>query len=114
MIEPKYGPQLATMGMAVLLIETYDSRRDLATGFIERVLNITETMFVADAYAALTYLAARPEIDPRRVVLVGFSYGGMATQYAMLCADCRRPGSEWAALRGSCGLLRTVHCTLRR
>jgi hypothetical protein len=63
----KYGPQLASMGMAVLLIESYDSRRDLATGFIERVLNITETMFVADAYAALAYLAARLEIDPRRV-----------------------------------------------
>ena len=79
----KYGPQLASMGVAVLLVETYDSRRDLGTGFIERVLNITETMFVADAYAALHYLATRPEIDPRRVVLAGFSYGGMAAEYAM-------------------------------
>ncbi|MBV8615594.1 MAG: dienelactone hydrolase family protein [Acetobacteraceae bacterium] len=79
----KYGPQLASMGVAVLLVETYDSRRDLGTGFVERVLNITETMFVADAYAALRYLATRPEIDPRRVVLAGFSYGGMAAEYAM-------------------------------
>jgi dienelactone hydrolase len=79
----KYGPQLASMGIAVLLVETYDSRRDLGTAFIQRVLNITETMFVADAYAGLHYLAARPEIDPHRVVLAGFSYGGMATEYAM-------------------------------
>jgi dienelactone hydrolase len=79
----KYGPQLAAMGIAVLLVATYDSRRDLGTGFIERVLNITETMFVADAYGALAYLAARPEINPRKVVLAGFSYGGMATEYAM-------------------------------
>lgn len=79
----KYGPQLASMGVAVLLVQTYDSRRDLGTGFIERVLNITETMFVADADAALRYLTTRPEIDPRRVVLAGFSYGGMATEYAM-------------------------------
>jgi dienelactone hydrolase len=79
----KYGPQLASMGLAALLVETYGSRRDLATGFIERVLNITETMFVADAYAALAYLATQPEIDPHRVVLAGFSYGGMATEYAM-------------------------------
>jgi dienelactone hydrolase len=78
-----YGPQLAAMGVAVLLVETYDSRRDLATGFIDRVLNITETMFVADAYGALRYLAGRPEIDPRHVVLAGFSYGGMATTYAL-------------------------------
>ncbi len=89
----KYGPQLASMGIAVLLVQTYDSRRDLGTGFIERVLNITETMFVADAYAALRYLATRPEIDPRRVVLAGFSYGGMATEYAMYAqmADALAP-----------------------
>jgi dienelactone hydrolase len=78
-----YGPQLASMGIAALLIETYDSRRDLATGFIERVLNITETMFVADAYAGLADLATRPEIDPHHVALTGFSYGGMATEYAL-------------------------------
>jgi dienelactone hydrolase len=74
---------LAAMGIAVLIVETYDSRRDLGTEFIQRVLNITETMFVADAYGALHYLAARPEIDPHRVALAGFSYGGMATEYAM-------------------------------
>jgi dienelactone hydrolase len=89
----KYGPQLASMGIAVLLVETYDSRRDLGVGFIERVLNITETMFVADAYAALSYLATRPEIDPHRVVLTGFSYGGMATEYALYAqmADALAP-----------------------
>jgi dienelactone hydrolase len=86
----KYGPQLAAMGVAVLLIETYDSRRDLATGFIGRVMHITETMFVADAYAGLRYLASRPEIDPRRVVLTGFSYGGMATEYALYDQLARR------------------------
>jgi dienelactone hydrolase len=89
----KYGPQLAAMGIAVLLVETYDSRRDLATGFIQRVLNITETMFVADAYGALAYLATRPEIDPHKVVLAGFSYGGMATEYALYAqlADALAP-----------------------
>ena len=89
----KYGPQLASMGIAALLVETYDSRRDLGTGFIERVLNITETMFVADAYAALAYLATRPEVDPHRVTLAGFSYGGMATQYALYAqmADALAP-----------------------
>ena len=64
----------------MLLIETYDSRHDLGTGFVERVLNITETMFVADAYAALAYLAGRAEIDAHHVALAGFSYGGMATE----------------------------------
>jgi dienelactone hydrolase len=78
-----YGPQLAAMGIAAMIVDTYDSRPDLGRSFIERVLNVTETMFVADAYGALRYLAERPEIDPGRVVLAGFSYGGMATTYAI-------------------------------
>jgi dienelactone hydrolase len=78
-----YGPQLAAMGIAVLVIDTFGARRDMATSFIGRVLNITETMFVADAYAGLRYLASRPEIDSSRVVLAGFSWGGMAAMYAM-------------------------------
>ena len=78
-----YGPPLAAMGIAVMVIETYASRPDLGTGFIERVLNITESMFVADAYAGLRYLGSRPEIDAHHVVLAGFSYGGMATMYAL-------------------------------
>jgi dienelactone hydrolase len=89
----RYGPQLASMGVAVLLIETYASREDLGTSFIDRVLNITETMFVADAYSALHYLANRREFDPRRIALAGFSYGGMATEYAMYAqiADALSP-----------------------
>lgn len=78
-----YGSQLAAMGVAVLVIDTFGARRDMATSFIGRVLNITETMFVADAYAGRRYLASRPEIDSARVVLAGFSWGGMATMYAM-------------------------------
>jgi dienelactone hydrolase len=78
-----YGPQLAEMGVAALVIDSFGTRRDLATDFIDRLLNITETMLMADAYAGLRYLATLPEIDPRRVVLVGFSYGAMATMYAM-------------------------------
>lgn len=85
-----YGPQLAAMGVAVLLIDTFGSRRSLAASFTRRVLTITETMFAADAYAGLRYLAGRPEIDRRRVVLAGFSYGGMATMYALYAGMAER------------------------
>ena len=78
-----YGPQLANMGVAVLVIDTFGSRPDLAGSFEQRLLNITETMFVTDAYAGLRYLASRPEIDRAHIVLAGFSYGGMATTYAL-------------------------------
>jgi len=92
--ELTYGPQLAAMGIAALAIDTYGSRRDLASTFIERVMRITETMFVADAYAGLAYLAGRPEIDAKRVVLTGFSYGAMATTFALYrqLADALAPG----------------------
>ncbi len=95
----RYGYELAAQGVAALVIATYDSRRDLGTDFISRVLNITETMFVADAYAGLRYLASRPEIDARHVVLAGFSYGGMATTYAMYrqMADALAPHGPWFA-----------------
>ena len=81
--ELTYAPQLARMGVAALVVDSFGARRDRGTEFIERVLNITETMMLADAYSGLGFLAARPEIDPRRVVLTGFSYGAMATMYAL-------------------------------
>jgi len=81
--ELTYAPQLARMGVAALVVDSFGARRDRGTAFIERILNITETMMLADAYSGLGFLAARPETDPRRVVLTGFSYGAMATMYAI-------------------------------
>jgi dienelactone hydrolase len=81
--ELTYAPQLARLGVAALVVDSFGARRDRGTGFIDRVINITETMILADAYSGLGFLAARPEIDPRHVVLTGFSYGAMATMYAL-------------------------------
>jgi dienelactone hydrolase len=81
--ELTYGPQLAQMGVAALVVDAFGARRDRGTSFTERLLNITETMLMADAYRGLGYLAGKPEIDPKRVVLIGFSYGAMATMYAL-------------------------------
>jgi dienelactone hydrolase len=80
--ELTYGRQLAAMGIAALAVDVFAARRDRASGFVDRLLNITEAMFLADAYSALAYLDRRPDVDGSRVVLVGFSYGGMATTYA--------------------------------
>jgi dienelactone hydrolase len=91
--ELTYGPQLAKMGVAALVVDVFGARRDRGTEFIERLLNITETMMVADAYSGLRFLAGRPEIDPHRVVLIGFSYGAMATTFAVYAqiADALAP-----------------------
>jgi dienelactone hydrolase len=89
-----YGQQLAAMGIAALTIDTFGARTDLASSFIGRVLHITETMFVADAYAGLHFLASRPEIDPHRVVLAGFSWGGMATIYSLYAQFAQPLGKD--------------------
>ena len=77
-----YGPQYAAMGIAAVAVDSFGSRRHIATGYVDRVLNITETTLVADAYAALRYLATRPEIDARRVAVIGFSYGALSALLA--------------------------------
>ena len=81
--ETAYARQLAAQGVAALVVDSFGPRRDLATGYVDRLLAITESMLAADAYAALAWLSARPEIDPARVALIGFSYGALAAVYAV-------------------------------
>ena len=108
MRELTYAPQLARIGVAALVVDSFGARRDRGTEFIDRILNITETMMLADAYAGLGFLAARPEIDSRRIVLTGFSYGAMATMYALYAQVADKlasPGSRFAghvAFYGPC------------
>jgi dienelactone hydrolase len=88
------------MGMVALAVDSFAARREMGTGFVDRLLNITETMLVADAFAALHWLVQRPDVDPRRVVLIGFSYGGIAAQAAMnagLAARLARGPERFAA-----------------
>ena len=106
--EHLYGRQLAAMGAAALVVDVFGARRERAAGFTERLLEITETMALADAYAALRFLSQRPEVDPRRVVLLGFSYGAMASTYGVWATAAERlaPGGErfagHAAFYGPC------------
>ena len=80
---PAYARQLAQMGVAGVVVDSFGSRRELGTSFIDRLLNITEAAILADAYAALAWLDGMPEVDGERVALMGFSYGGMATLYGV-------------------------------
>lgn len=79
--ELTYGRQLAAMGIAALVVDAFAARRDRAVSFTDRLIRITETMLMADAYAGLRYLAGADWIDAQRVALIGFSYGGMATVF---------------------------------
>lgn len=106
--EMTYARQFAAMGVAALVVDVFGARRDKAAGFISRIMNITEAMALADAYAGLRYLAALPQVDGRRVALIGFSYGGMVTTYAvyeMVAKRFARNGERFAghvAFYGPC------------
>ncbi len=106
--ELTYAPQLARLGVAALVVDSFGARRDRGTEYLDRILNITETMILADAYTGLGFLAARPEIDPRHVVLTGFSYGAMSTMYglyAQFAGKLAPPGLRFAghvAFYGPC------------
>lgn len=82
--EPEYAHQLASMGIAALVVDYYGAR---GTGpeypYMQRVLAVTEFDVVADAYGALRALSKHPSIDADRIVVAGFSYGGMAARIAM-------------------------------
>jgi dienelactone hydrolase len=76
------GAQYAAMGVAPLVIDVFGARRDSTTGFVQRLIEITEATALADVYAGLIYLLSRTNIDPKRGALIGFSYGGMTITYA--------------------------------
>lgn len=97
--ELTYGAQFAAMGVAALVVDAFAARRDRATRFVDRLIEITETMLLADAFAGLRWLDARPEIDGDRVALIGFSYGGMASVFAAYRQVAARfnPDGPWFA-----------------
>ncbi len=73
-VEPVWGPLLRQWGYASFNIDSFSGR-----GLIEVCTGATSLhplQRVPDAYGALRLLAAHPRIDPRRVVLMGFSHGG--------------------------------------
>jgi dienelactone hydrolase len=103
--ENTYAAQLASMGIGAMVVDVFAARRDLATSFIDRIIEITETMALADAYAALAWLKARPEIDAGRVALWGFSYGAMSSMFAANAAIAKR----FASLYGLGGTRFAAH-----
>ncbi|WP_407541961.1 dienelactone hydrolase family protein (plasmid) [Deinococcus radiomollis] len=75
-----YADALNKAGIATLEIDLWGAR-GLIGGAAGRPKGVPETL--PDAYGALKYLAGRPEIDPARIGILGFSWGGVV---AMLTA----------------------------
>jgi dienelactone hydrolase len=75
--ELRYGKMLAEQGYVTLAVDTFGSRDAAYSNHTLRALRVTETMMLADAYAAMAHLARLPMVDPARIAVMGFSYGAM-------------------------------------
>lgn len=71
-----WEPVLREWGLATFVVDSFGNRglREVCTRG-----GLRSTDRIPDAYAALRILATHPRIDARRVVLMGFSHGGLAT-----------------------------------
>ncbi|HQR03365.1 MAG: dienelactone hydrolase family protein [Proteobacteria bacterium] len=82
--ESQYAALLAANGFAALYIDYYRPRGITeSTPYVVKTLGVTEFDAVSDAYSALRALNADPAIDHKRIAIMGFSYGGMATRIAL-------------------------------
>lgn len=72
---PSYAVELNKAGIATLEIDMWTPRG--VTGGLNRPAGVPETL--PDAYGAYKYLAANPAIDPKRIGIMGFSWGGVVS-----------------------------------
>lgn len=75
---------MAAKGYAALVVDSFGARaiRDACTSRWPTVEQATER--VADIRASVQWLAARADVDPARIAVIGYSYGGgVALLYAL-------------------------------
>lgn len=102
--EGRTARAFASQGVAAVVVDVFGARG--GGSFRRRLLSITETMALADAFAAKRFLESRPEVDASRTALIGFSYGGMSTIYAayaqIAAAFDEAPFAAHVAFYGPC------------
>ncbi|NWG47405.1 MAG: dienelactone hydrolase family protein [Alphaproteobacteria bacterium] len=98
--ELAYGCWLAEQGHVALVLDSYGGRGMSNRSDGVRALMVTEAMLLADAFAGLDALRRLPMVDPARIGLMGFSYGGMVTllaAYEQIASVFRGEGPGFAA-----------------
>ncbi len=82
--EHRMGRWFSEHGVAAFVVDYYLPRgMGDESNYMLRVVSVTEFDALADAYGALRLLSRHPAIDPERIGVIGFSYGGMAVRIAM-------------------------------
>lgn len=80
--EERWAQELNKIGVATFVLDSF-SGRGHAPPFESGSVPSPLTMIV-DSYRALNLLAKHPRVDSKRIALMGFSRGGVATLYAGL------------------------------
>lgn len=92
-----HAQALQAAGFATLELDMW-AARGTVRGAPGRPRSVPETL--PDAFAALSFLSRQPEVDPRRIAIMGFSWGGVVSvlsatrRYAEALAE---PGTRFAA-----------------
>ena len=82
--EPAYARFFADHGIAGFVLDYYSVRGATdASSYLLKTLSASDFDIVSDAYSALKVLGSHPAIDASRIGVTGYSYGGMATRYAL-------------------------------
>jgi dienelactone hydrolase len=76
----RYAKSFLAWGMAVFLIDSFTARG--AGDTVGDPNAVTPYSMLIDAYQALALLQAHPAIDAKRIVVVGWSKGGMVADWA--------------------------------
>jgi dienelactone hydrolase len=82
-----WARELAAFGVATLVVESFTARG--VGSSIDDQSRVSTAQGLRDAYAALGYLAQQAFVDPRRIGVMGMSWGGTV---ALRAADRRRQG----------------------
>ena len=75
-----WARQFNAMGISAFMLDSFTGRGLTVVGPDQSQLGRLNLSL--DAYRALDVLAKHPRVDPKRIVLMGFSRGGQATLYA--------------------------------
>ena len=80
--EWRWARELNEIGVATLVLDSFTGRG--LRNMRERPGQFSPVLAIVDAYQALELLSRHPRIDPDRIALMGFSYGGIVSLYASL------------------------------
>jgi dienelactone hydrolase len=75
---PMWARQLREIGYASLIVDSF-TPRGAASCSIPRYFPASLDQVAGDAFGALEYLRTRPDVDPERIGVMGFSWGASAT-----------------------------------